>query len=302
MKENLAGYDLTAGIHTISVKTQDTICVTPEITQHSKNLTNGMTTLKINVNKKQGFVQDYATFCTILNEILLKAGVKNYDLIRVDMCFDSYDAEYYSKFAKLNRLLISMIAHAYSVRNKYKTSDLFTNKQLSVAIKNPNSFEVENYDKEYESQGKDIAKSRFEIRSTRMSSKDIEYEFTEGWNERFMKALACYEETLQRYNAELIKIYHAENEKQCGLKPTTFFRIYENCIFTRSQAIDLLSQMGEQNPEEKYKYIKKKQKLITYTKKDIEFAISELQRARDVFFFAGQEITPLNFVAHNRIA
>lgn len=204
------------------------------------------------------------------------------------MCFDSYDSKHYHQYAKLNRLLISMIAQAYCVQNKYRTTDLFTNKQLSIAIKNPNSFEVENYDKAYESLGKDRAQSRFEIRSIRMGTQSIEDEFISHWNTMFEKSLAKYDETLSRYNDELIKIFLTENKNGKSMKYTTFFQIYENCIFTREQALDLLVRMGEHNPVESYKYIKKKYRLVTYTKDDVVSAVSEIMRARNAFFF-GEE-------------
>ena len=72
------------------------------------------------------------------------------------------------------------------------------------------------------------------------------------------------------------------------MKYTTFFQIYENCIFTREQALDLLVRMGEHNPAESYKYIKKKYRLVTYTKDDVVSAVSEIMRARNAFFF-GEE-------------
>ena len=51
-----------------------------------------------------------------------------------------------------------MLAVTYKVKNTYRSTNLFTQKQLSVAIKNK-YFEIENYDKEAESGGADAAKS-----------------------------------------------------------------------------------------------------------------------------------------------
>ena len=52
------------------------------------------------------------------------------------MRFDLFDHGSYEKYAKLNRWLISMLAVKYNVYNTYKTLHLFSQKQLSVAIKN----------------------------------------------------------------------------------------------------------------------------------------------------------------------
>lgn len=288
-KENIDEYELTAGIHTFCIKTEDTVnkdYMLPDgvIKTSSSDLEDKKTKIIINANKMKGFLYTYSDFVSAFAEILNELQIKNYDLIRTDMCFDSYDSAHYQKFAKLNRLIISMIAHAYSVKNKYKTNDLFTNKQLSVAIKNPNSFEVENYDKEYESEGRDIAKSRFEIRSTRMNPKTIEEEFVLNWDRRFKKALSCFDETLDRYNFELKNIYSEEKSKNPNMKWSTFFQMYQNCIFTKEQAINLLNLLGEESAEDKYKYFKKKYHLETYTKADISTAIKEIQRARDTYF------------------
>ena len=288
-KEITDEYELTAGIHTFCIKTEDTVnkeYILPDgvIKTSSSDLEDKKTKIIINANKLKGFLHTYSDFVSAFAEILNELQIKNYDLIRTDMCFDSYDSAHYQKFAKLNRLIISMIAQAYSVKNKYKTNDLFTNKQLSIAIKNPNSFEVENYDKEYESGGRDIAKSRFEIRSTRMKLKTIEEEFVINWNRRFEKALFCFDETLGRYNFELKNIYLEEKSKNPNIKWSTFFQMYQNCIFTKEQAIELLILLGEESAEDKYKYFKKKYHLETYTLADVSAAINEIKRARDKYF------------------
>lgn len=294
MKKVLNDYKLTAGIHTISIKTSDEFYATPEMTQINTNLHSGISTIRINVNKMSGFVTTYCEFQEKLQIILDTAGIKNYQLIRVDMCFDSYDSDHYIRYAKLNRLLISMIAEAYTVYNTYRTTDLFTNRQLSVAIKNPNSFEVENYDKERESKGKDPAKSRFEIRSLRMNGKDIEKEFCYNWDIRFIESLNHYEETLQHYNRELYQAFLNEQKRGRNIKWSIFFHMYENCIFSRKQAIELLSMLGVKNPEERYKYFKKKHKLETYNFSDIKNIVREIQRARDAFFMGSKNTLPIN--------
>ena len=288
----MADYNLTAGIHTISIKTHDTVTETVGVSYVSQNPQTNVTTVRINANKLSGFLVRYPDYLLALESILQRAGIHSYHLIRVDMCFDSFDAEHYQKYAKINRLLISMIAQTYHVQNKYRTTDLFTNNQLSVAIKNPNSFEVENYDKAAESLGNDICKSRFEIRSLRMNNQDIEEEFVHHWDMRFDKAMGCFDATLERYNTELLKRFYEEQRHGQKVKWATFFQKYENCIFTKGQAIDLLEGMGVGRPEERYKYFKKKYGLLTYTDADVRYAIFEIQRARDVFF-GGAEKYPI---------
>ena len=80
------------------------------------------------------------------------------------MRFDSFDPEHYRDYAKLNRYLISARAVTYNVQNCYDSRNLFSQKQVSVAIKNKR-FECENYDKAAESGGRDPAYARLELRS-----------------------------------------------------------------------------------------------------------------------------------------
>lgn len=284
----MTDYKLTAGIHTICIKTNDNVQETVGVSHISNNPKTNVTTLRINVNKLHGFISNYADYISALDQILHNAGVHSYSLIRVDMCFDSFDNEHYQKYAKINRLLISMFAQAYSVQNKYRTTDLFTNKQLSVAIKNPYSFEVENYDKAAESLGKDICKSRFEIRSVRMNGQSIKEEFISHWDKRFEKAIMHFDSTLDRYNSELFDRYVEECKSNPNMKWTTFFQKYENCIFTRVQAIGLLEKLGIANPAERYKYFKKNYGLKTFTYADVIYAIFEIRRARDIFLSGGK--------------
>lgn len=280
-------YNLTAGIHTLSVKTPDEVLQTPEISRVSKNPTTGITTLKINPNKLNGFITSYPDFLSTMEVILNNAGISTVDLVRVDMCFDSYDATHYQKYAKLNRLLISTLAQAYCVQNNYRTTGLFSSEQRSVAAKNPNSFEIENYDKACESLGKAKTQSRLELRSVRMHGQSIVDEFTTCWDTRIEKGVQSFDSTLERYNDELMKSYRHEIEQGNDIKYAVFFQIHENRIFTKKQAIELLSRMGVTNPNESYRYYKKKYKLVTYSRNDVIRAITEIKRARDAFFFGG---------------
>lgn len=118
------------------------------------------------------------------------------------MRFDNYDPEHYREYAKLNRYLISALAVTYSVGNCYRSTDLFSQKQLSVAVKNK-YFEIENYDKEAESHGTDIAKSRLEERSKAWRNTDMRSEFVDHWFARWDKALKNLDAVHQRYNDEL---------------------------------------------------------------------------------------------------
>ena len=171
-KDKLKNYTLTAGIHTVAVKSQGAVddvqseveqCITASVHPGRKG-SDMSTTSIINPNKLFGDLYSFDECCTAVQTILAGAGIDDYQVIRADMRFDSPDLNHYREFQKLNRYLISALAVAYKVKNAYCSVNLFSQKQLSVAVKNK-YFEIENYDKAAESHGKDPAASRFEIRS-----------------------------------------------------------------------------------------------------------------------------------------
>lgn len=202
------------------------------------------------------------------------------------MSYDSPNEEHYKKYCKINRLVLSLLAEAYTVRNSYKTSHLFSQEQVTIAVKN-NEFEAENYDKSRESQGRDYAQSRFELRSKRMRGKDIEEEFTKGWETRWEKALKSFEAAQRHYNRELARLYsEGKNAYPCLYTSLTSFLVqYQNCIFTKEQLIELLTMLGVHNPKGKFKYHKEHYGIDLFTFEDVLYVLKEMRRATEQFFY-----------------
>lgn len=283
-------YDVTGSIHTMNIKTKGMIMdASPEIKSCIRSIVTGgremVTSCIINANNLMGDIFTYDEFLTALNTIVADVEIEKYWITRVDMRFDSYDREYYLKNAKLNRFLISMIAVTYNVRNRYRTVDLFSEQQLSVAIKT-DEFEIENYDKERASGGCDRAKSRFELRSKRMRGKDIEQEFLVGWPRRWKKSLKNFSKVGERYNEELVRIYREGAtifpKKFSNL--TDFLLQYQNCIFTKEQMIDFLKMVGVENPKIKYQNHKQRYGIELFNIDDVSAAIDEINRATRQYF------------------
>ena len=287
----LKDYHLLAGIHTISIQTPEPLIV-PEnyksvvssISQNKeKNPTNS---IKLNLTNLGPNISTYSEFQDALTELMESVGCDNYIITRADLKFDMFDSEDYQKFSKLNRFLISMLASAYSVRNSYKTMQLFSQKQLSVAIKNK-YMECENYDKEAQSNGHDEAACRLEVRSKALHVKDLWHEFMEHWFARWDKAFACYGQTYRKYNQELICIYR--NGKDAFPKEflslTDFLIKYQNCIFCKEQMVELIEMTGEvENPDVRVKNHKTRYGCEFFGEKDIQAAISEIKRATTQYF------------------
>lgn len=225
-------YQLTGSIHTLSLISLPVTDIDESIAPCFDTLSSreNLSYSKINANKLVGDLFSYDEFKTAFDTILGGAGIESYSLSRFDMRFDSFDPEHYRDYAKLNRYLISALAVTYNVQNCYDSRNLFSQKQLSVAIKNKR-FECENYDKEAESGGRDPAYARLELRSKCLTSNDIEKQF-HGWYIRLDKALKNLDKVHQRYNDELEKIYKEEKDAfPVKFRSLTDFLIqYQNCI------------------------------------------------------------------------
>lgn len=291
-KQKLENYNLTGSIHTLAVKSpgivQDIMDEVSNCIVANSQTSKGMTTTSIiNPNKLVGDVFTYSEFETVLSTILSGAGIDEYTMVRADLRFDSYDEEHYRAYAKLNRYLISALAITYNVTNAYKSTNLFSQRQLSIAIKNK-YFECENYDKKAESGGKDLAMSRLEERSKAWKDNDLKREFTEGWFRRWDKAIKNLPEVQKRYNDELEKIYREDkNAYPCRFTSLReFIMQYQDCIFCKAQMIDLLTRLdGEcSNPTTYAENYKKRYGIEYFSQKDVEQAIEEIKRATNEFF------------------
>lgn len=292
-QQKLNDYNLTGSIHTLAIKSPGIVEDIPEEVSNciisSTQTKDGTTTTSIiNVNKLMGDVFKYSDFTTALATIVNGAGIDEYNIVRADMRFDSYDQEHYRQYAKLNRYLISMLAVTYRVKNAYRTTNLFTQKQLSVAIKNK-YFEIENYDKDAESDGVDAAKSRLEERSKSWTDNDLRKEFTENWFRRWDKAVENSDKVHKAYNDALEQLYiEGKNAYPIRFRSLTDFLIqYQDCIFCKAQMIDLLSrfdEVGADRAKNRAENHKKRYGIEYFSKKDIQRAIKEVKRATIEFF------------------
>lgn len=290
-QQKLKDYSLTGSIHTLAIKSPGIIdgiddkvsCCIIANSQTQKGTT---TTSIINVNKLYGDIFSYSEFETAFNTIIAGAGIDDYSIVRADMRFDSYEKEHYRQYAKLNRYLISALAVTYKVNNSYKSTNLFTQKQLSIAIKNK-YFECENYDKEAESNGTDIAKSRLEQRSKSFQRNDLKTEFVDAWGKRWDKAIQNLTLVHKTYNDALERLYKEDrNAYPTRFRSLTDFIIqYQDCIFCKAQLIDLLSRFEEvKDPKIRAENHKKRYGLEFFSKKDVVAAVKEIKRATNEFF------------------
>lgn len=296
-KDKLKNYTLTAGIHTVAVKSQGAVddvqseveqCITASVHPGRKG-SDMSTTSIINPNKLFGDLYSFDECCTAVQTILAGAGIDDYQVIRADMRFDNPDLNHYREFQKLNRYLISSLAVAYKVKNAYCSVNLFSQKQLSVAVKNK-YFEIENYDKAAESHGKDPAASRFEIRSKCFKDQDLRKEFLERWPKRLEKAMKHLEEVQGAYNDALEDLYREGlGADEVRFRSMTDFLIqYQDCIFCKKQLVEFLGRFPDRikNPVTYAENFKKRYKIEYFSESDIQYAVNEITRAAGEFFGA----------------
>lgn len=305
-KEILAAYELKADIHTFSIKTLDEIKAIDESVEQCINSVtkglNGVTSITINPNKLRGDIFTFSEFCSVVNEIFEKLGVKNYRFTRVDFRFDSYDPQHYRTFAKLNRYLLSAFSVMYTVENSYRTKNMFSQKLLSMAIKN-SRFELENYNRAEKSKitgnKNEMAQARLEERTVAKAFGELykdtildnfsllKYEFNVNWVRRWLSVpdyLGCVQD---KYNDELEAFYKEESQLPHPefRNVTEFVMIYQSCFFTRKQLIQFLQRMNNvKNAEERAKSYKRTYDIEFFSQKDILTAIREIKRATEDFF------------------
>ena len=301
-------YTLKASIHTLQIDLPNGIGadkVTNDIEEAFAPTirSDGTGTVIINPNRVDKDCFSWSEFCKQLDFLLETTDITDFVVKRCDLRLDTYGAKDYKRYAKLNKLLISLMATAYTTKNCYISRNMWTDEQISCAIKNP-YFQVENYNREYKnfvtSNCIEIATSRFEERSmakafnqhdpsTSEQLNNIRTEFLVAWKKRWEKALEKFPEVCDRYNTELVKIWYDEQSKTNETRFRTvneFVRFYQNNIFCRKQLVDLLTRLGytEAQAKELAGKWKTRYKFEWFSKKDVNYAAKEIHRATEEFF------------------
>lgn len=244
--------------------------------------------LQINPNKAGSgkMIRSYKQFTEIFFGMLERINAAGFRVTRADLAIDSDNAGDYELFQKLNKLLLCCLADEYEIKNCYHTRDLWSNKSLSVAIKN-DVIEAENYDKSREAGEKSDVKNRLELRSKRMT-KSIDQEFLIKWFDRLDKAVDHFQAVQDRYNAELLRIWKDDQQQQPKqreyLNLTAFLMQYRDCIFTRSQLQRLLESMGMENPKQKAKNFKDRHSIEFFSLADVKAVIGGIKAAMIRYF------------------
>ena len=260
------------------------------------------TYMQLNPNKVLGsgeMLRSAAEMEQILDQTLQDVGVapETFVIRRVDLAFNSEDPQDYRLFQKLNRLLICCLADEYKIDNCYRSEDLWSFDQLSIAVMNTR-ISVENYDKEAESGGTCPICSRFEIRSMKLQAGDtLEKEFLERWPARWNRAIKRMQDVEQRYNDRLEQLYKEDLAKDKRyrdyLNLTAFLMQYKDCIFSSRQMIDLLTRFDEvEDPRQKARSFKSHHRIEYFSMTDLKVIVAALNAATEQYFYSEGNILP----------
>lgn len=302
--EKLERYSFKCGIHTLEIESESysrptKIEVRSSINKVTLNSKTERYEIIINPNKLHGDIFSFRDFIVCMKEILSDMQIDRFRLKRVDLKFDNYIDSYYKDFLKLNRYLIACISIMFSMKNTYETHKLFNKRPLSIAVKCP-KFQVEFYNRAEKNSvvgdQTEPTKARFEIRSNvyQFRTYGIEYvnleqnmeilkkEMYYEWLSRFKKIPECLHTTQEICNQYFVENYGENIYRNI----TDFLRESEYMIFCNRQMVDLLKQMGVQNPEAKAKYHKKHYHTEYFSKNNVKTAISEIEKAMEEFFLS----------------
>lgn len=243
---------------------------------------------RLNPDKAKGkSIYNGTDYFGTLEHMLTKANFDSPVKTRIDFRFDSLD-ENYNELLKLNKLLLSLIAIEFDLKNKYESRDFLELRHLCIRIQN-NEIEVENYDKSIQ-EPTGYVKNRIEFR-TKQISKNIpekckeRKEFKE-WCKRLDKAVSAknFDELTKRLNTALIEVYNEEKTRK-GFSLAKFLYKYEDCIFSHNQLKELFAEIGTFKDAAKQATEHKKRNYVEYfSLADIKRYVKKIKSSGNRFF------------------
>lgn len=243
---------------------------------------------RLNPDKANGkSIYNGTDYFNTLEHMLNKANFDSPVKTRIDFRFDSLD-ENYNELLKLNKLLLSLIAIEFDLKNKYESRDFLELRHLCIRIQN-NEIEVENYDKSIQ-EPTGYVKNRIEFR-TKQISKNIpekckeRKEFKE-WCKRLDKAVSAknFDELTKRLNTALIEVYN-EAKTRKGFSLAKFLYKYEDCIFSHNQLKELFAEIGTFKDAAKQATEHKKRNYVEYfSLADIKRYVKKIKSSGNRFF------------------
>lgn len=303
-------YKLSASIHTLQIWTEEEVnqealkqlMSIRAVKSYRCSLNGEKKFLILNLNKIHGDIFSFREFCQVFTEVKDFLGFQDYHLQRVDFRLDSYEPGFYEKFFKVTRYLLSGFDNVFILKNGYRTEDLYSTKNLSLALKGP-YFQTEFYNRRSKNvvtgNVTEPAQARLEFRSVSkawtgyrrkyLSMQEVRFiqqEFQVAWKKRLEKAIEALEPAEYKFNQVLIARWQAgqaESPKKYR-NYIDFLRENQELIFTRRQAVRLLKEINVANPKKAIDNFVDRYRPELFLKKEILKAQREIQKStRDYF-------------------
>ncbi len=235
----------------------------------------------------EGNIYSGEEYFGILEYMLNKVDFESPTKTRIDFRFDSFD-ENYNELLKLNKLLLSLIAIEFDLKNKYESRDFLSLRHLCIRVQN-GEIEVENYDKSIQ-EPTGCVKNRIEFRTKQISDEipesEKEYKVFQEWCRRLDKAVTAknFNTLCKRLNEALIEVYNVEHKRK-GFTLSKFLYKYEDSIFSSRQLANLLSVIGNsKNPVEQARDHKKRNYVEYFSLADVKRYVQKIKHSGNRFF------------------
>lgn len=292
-------YNLTASIHTFSVKSNNSpnipLLADIETIRSCYMEKTQLWITRINPNKIKGDILSYSEFCAVTNILFEKMGISNCTYWRTDIRLDSYD-DNFKEYYKLNLLLINLFSMVFNDPNGQAISHMLTQtKEFSDVSAKNQYWEVKYYNKKFQTNDEDPAKARLEFRSLKSTNIDGHppHEIKNMWLEKLDDLPKLYDKLQEQCNNELAnayKIYLEYNHKSNANRDllTNFFKSNSNTmtVFTRKQLKKFLLICGvsESSVNDRVDYICMNTNIEFFSKKDLSNYIELIKNSMDDFF------------------
>lgn len=297
-KQALDSLQLSAGIDTIEIATDVQLTnkvqgVTTKTPLQACSSHGFLYKYKVNPDKViQGAGNNIDRFKGVLQYISEQCkGATVLYISRIDYRFDDLSNDY-SRFYKLNRLLLSLLTVNHNAKNRYASSDLLTAEKLTVRFDHDSTdlhISGEYYNKARQEPSGEV-KTRLELRSRQLyipflDGCDYESFLLADWLERITEAITAdnFNAVVQSCSESLIELYGTEKAEFGNV--TEFLACYRDNIYTSSQLANLYSTIGKTENARQcaYKYRKSRQ-IYFFSLADLQLYFGVLRKAAYSFF------------------
>ena len=299
-KEKIEKYNLTASIHTFTVRSSNE----PVIPAHVKTDVARVSYMKrtqewritINPNKfNTGDIYAYSEFKALTRNLFESMKIPECRFYRTDIRLDSYE-DNFDEYYKLNLMLISLLSIELNDPNKQAIGHTLMHSKVLTDISTKNAYwELKYYNKKFQTNDTAKAKARLEFRYLK-SPKNVEHEpheIKEMWFKKLYNIINRYDELQIRCNQELLKAYQdfcsfSKDKKRKGDMLTNFFSAPKNSlsVFTRKQLTNFFELCGVEKSkiDSRVDNLCSNKKIEFFSKEDLRKYIKMIKTSMDDFF------------------